>query len=229
MIGHRAGGGTFADSAARNYNYKCPDVHQVKFSSPINNQFLVDMSASRFRADDWFGREPEVAADAISHFDAVTNTYTVALPTCATTPCRGDVFNASMSYFSGRHNLKFGYQYMKAGQKNTNWSTSGMRAVFRNGVQDSDQHLQHAGRVRGIRSRPGVLHQDKWTPTSRLTLNLGLRLDTNYGWQTATCRGDHAVPSGAVLAGEQRRPRFQGPGAALFRGDATSQETARRL
>ena len=137
LIGHRAGGGTFADSAARNYNYKYPDVHQVKFSAPINNRFLVDMSASRFRADDWFGQEPEVAADAISHFDAVTNTYTVALPTYRDNAMSRDVFNASMSYFSGRHDLKFGYQYMKAGQKNTNWSTSGMRAVFRSGVQDS--------------------------------------------------------------------------------------------
>ncbi len=33
LIGHRNGGGTFADSAARNLNDKYPDVHQLKFTS----------------------------------------------------------------------------------------------------------------------------------------------------------------------------------------------------
>ena len=33
LIGHR-GGGTFAESRARNFNDKYPDVHQVKFTSP---------------------------------------------------------------------------------------------------------------------------------------------------------------------------------------------------
>ena len=36
LIGHRNGGGTaFAESKARNLNDKYPDVHQVKFTSPI--------------------------------------------------------------------------------------------------------------------------------------------------------------------------------------------------
>ena len=34
FIGHRNGGGTFADSHARNYNDKYPDAHQVKFTTP---------------------------------------------------------------------------------------------------------------------------------------------------------------------------------------------------
>ena len=80
-IGHRNGGGTFADSAARNLNDKYPDVHQGKFTSPIGTKFVVDVSYNRFRADDKFGQRPEVADDAISRFDSVTSTYTVALPT----------------------------------------------------------------------------------------------------------------------------------------------------
>ncbi len=35
LIGHRNGGGTFAESRARNLNDKYPDVHQVKFTSPF--------------------------------------------------------------------------------------------------------------------------------------------------------------------------------------------------
>jgi hypothetical protein len=188
LIGHRAGGGTFADSAARNYNYKYPDVHQVKFTSPVTNRFLVDFSASRFRADDWFGQEPEVAADAISHFDSVTSTYTVALPTYRDNEMYRDVFNASFSYFLSAHNLKFGYQYMKAGEQNSNWSTSGMRAVFRSGVPDSvNTYNTPAGFEEWDRDQ-SLYVQDRWTPVSRLTLNVGLRFDTNYGWQPVTCQ-----------------------------------------
>src|SRR5207247_10379851 len=81
LIGHRSGGGTFGESRARNLNDKYPDVHQVKFTSPFGSRVVVDVSWSRFRADDKFGQEPEVKAGDISRFDSVTNTYTVALPT----------------------------------------------------------------------------------------------------------------------------------------------------
>ena len=54
LIGHRAGGGTFSDGVARNYNYTYPDVHQVKFTLPVHGKFLVDLATSRFRADDVF-------------------------------------------------------------------------------------------------------------------------------------------------------------------------------
>src|SRR3954469_12814517 len=58
LIGHRNGGGTFAESRARNLNDKYPDVHQVKFTSPIGSRLVVDVSYNRFRADDMFGQEP---------------------------------------------------------------------------------------------------------------------------------------------------------------------------
>src|SRR4029077_15397865 len=47
LIGHRNGGGTFAESRARNLNDKYPDVHQVKFTSPIGSRYVIDASYSR--------------------------------------------------------------------------------------------------------------------------------------------------------------------------------------
>ena len=66
LIGHRNGGGTFAESAARNLNDKYPDVHQVKFTSPFGSRVVIDASYSRFRADDKFGQQPEVKDGDIS-------------------------------------------------------------------------------------------------------------------------------------------------------------------
>jgi hypothetical protein len=46
LIGHRNGGGTFAESRARNLNDKYPDVHQLKFTSTLSNRAVVDVSYS---------------------------------------------------------------------------------------------------------------------------------------------------------------------------------------
>src|SRR5215813_1173958 len=137
LIGHRNGGGTFAESRARNLNDNYPDVHQVKFTSPIGSRIVVDVSWSRFRADDMFGQEPEVQAGDISRFDALSNSYTVALPTYRDNAMFRDQVLTSIGYFTGRHDIRFGYQFIDGGEKSSNWSTSGMRAVYRTGRPDS--------------------------------------------------------------------------------------------
>ncbi|HEV8346309.1 MAG TPA: TonB-dependent receptor [Vicinamibacterales bacterium] len=187
-IGHRNGGGTFADSAARNLNDKYPDVHQVKWTMPVRSRAVVDVSWSRFRADDMFGQEPEVRDGDISRFDSVTQTYTVALPTYRDNAMFRDVAMASVSYYTGRHDLKLGYQFQKGGEKSSAWSTSGMRAVYRNGVPDSVNTYNTPLAFQPWDRDQAIYVQDKWTPIRRLVLNLGLRFETNYGWQPATCQ-----------------------------------------
>ena len=187
-IGHRNGGGTFADSAARNLNDKYPDVHQVKWTMPVRSRAVVDVSWSRFRADDMFGQEPEVKDGDISRFDSVTQTYTVALPTYRDNAMFRDVAMASVSYYTGRHDLKLGYQFQKGGEKSSAWSTSGMRAVYRNGVPDSVNTYNTPLAFQPWDRDQAIYVQDKWTPIRRLVLNLGLRFETNYGWQPATCQ-----------------------------------------
>jgi carboxypeptidase family protein len=197
LIGHRNGGGTFAESRARNLNDKYPDVHQVKFTSPFGSRVVVDVSWSRFRADDKFGQEPEVQAGDISRFDAVTNTYTVALPTYRDNAMFRDQVLTSVGYFTGRHDIRFGYQFVDGGEKSSNWSTSGMRAVYRSGRPDSvntyNVPITSTSSRIPVAFEPwardhGVYIQDRWTPTRKLTLNLGLRFETTYGWLPATCR-----------------------------------------
>lgn len=197
LIGHRNGGGTFAESRARNLNDKYPDVHQIKFTSTLGQKIVVDVSYNRFRADDKFGQEPEVSAGDISRFDAVTNTYTVALPTYRDNAMFRDQVLASVSYFTGRHDIRFGYQFVDGGEKSSAWSTSGMRAVYRNGLPDSvntyNVPITSTSSKIPVAFEPwdrdqGVYIQDKWTPTRKLTLTLGLRFETDYGWQPATCR-----------------------------------------
>jgi hypothetical protein len=219
LIGHRNGGGTFAESRARNLNDKYPDVHQVKFTSPIRSRIVVDVSWSRFRADDMFGQEPEVQAGDISRFDSVTSTYLVALPTYRDNAMFRDQVLTSVGYFTGRHDIRFGYQFIDGGEKSSNWSTSGMRAVYRSGRPDSvntyNVPILSTSEKIPVAFEPwhrdhGVFIQDRWTPTARLTLNLGLRFETTYGWLPATCRPSTTFVDGQCFAAIDGAPDFKG-------------------
>jgi len=218
LIGHRNGGGTFAESRARNLNDKYPDVHQLKFTSPLGTKFVVDVSYSRFRADDKFGQEPEVNAGDISRFDSLTNSYTFALPTYRDNAMHRDQAFASFSYFTGRHDIRFGYQFAKGGEKSSSWSTSGMRAVYRNGVPDSVN--TYSVPITSTSSRipvlfelwdidNGVYVQDKWTPFKKLTLNLGVRFETNNGYQPAGCRQANAFVDELCFSKIEGAPDFK--------------------
>jgi hypothetical protein len=208
-IGHRNGGGTFADSAARNFNDKYPDVHQTKFTMPVRSRAVLDVSHSRFRANDRFGPEPEVKDGDISRFDSVTQTYTVALPTYRQNAMFRDVAQASMSVYAGHHDVKFGYQYQKGGEKSSYWSTSNMRAVYRNGVPDSVNTYNTPFDFQPWDRDQAVYVQDKWTPIRRLVLNLGIRYETNYGWQPATCQPDTTFVTGRCFNEVSGAPDFK--------------------
>src|SRR5262245_47881674 len=218
LIGHRNGGGTFAESRARNLNDKYPDVHQVKFTTPIRSKFVIDASYSRFRADDKFGQEPEVKAGDISRFENTSMTYTVALPTYRDLATFRDQVLGSMNYFTGRHDIRFGYQFMTAVQKSSTWSTSGMRAVYRNGIPDSvntyNVPITSTTTRIPVAYEPayrdnGLYVQDKWTPVQRLTINAGLRFETTYGRQPAACQVETIFVAGRCFPEIKGAPDFK--------------------
>lgn len=200
LIGHR-GGGTFADGRARNYNDKYPTVNQVKFTTPIGARMAFDVTYSRFRADDAFGSRPEVKPGDIATNDTTTQTSEVALPTYRAIGMFRDNVRTTVSWFQGRHDLKAGYEYVKAARSSRFWSTSGLRANFANGVPTSvNTYLVPVTRsettdgadidelFRFRADEQGMFIQDRWTPFRSLVLNLGLRYERSSSVQPATCR-----------------------------------------
>jgi len=218
LIGHRNGGGIFAESRARNLNDKYPDVHQIKFTAPIRSKFVVDASYSRFRADDKFGQEPEVKSGDLSRFENSSMTYTVALATYRDLATFRDQVLGSVNYFSGRHDIRFGYQFMTAVQKSSTWSTSGMRAVYRSGIPDSvntyNVPITSTSTRIPVAYEPsyrdnGLYVQDKWTPLRKLTVNAGLRFETTYGWQPAACQVETIFVAGRCFPEIKGAPDFK--------------------
>ncbi len=238
FIGHRNGGGTFADSQARNFNDKYPDAHQVKFTSPIGTKMVADVSYNRFRADDKFGQRPEVASDAISRFDSVLGgsggTYTVALPVYRDNQMLRDQVYSSISFFSGGHDIRLGFQYTKAGEKSSVWSTSGMRAVYANGVPTqvntynvpiTSTSTKAPVAFQWMDRDMGLYIQDKWNPIKKLVINLGIRYETNYGWELPTCQQPNVFLNSSQCFSEIKgAPDFKAPTPRLsviydLRGD----------
>jgi len=237
LIGHRNGGGLFADSRARNYSVKYPQVNQVKWTAPITSKLGLDVSGSLLRVSDDFRPEPGVSPGDISHFDSVTNTYTLALPTYHNNPEQRSVFQASMNYILGDHDIKVGYQYMREDSGFPYTSTSGMRAVFRNGVPDSVNTYNTPTDSTQFDSTHAVYVQDRWRPLRKLTLNVGLRFETNYGWQPATCQPATQFVAGQCFAAIEGAPNWNalapclsavydlfGDGKTLLKGSANRYE-----
>jgi hypothetical protein len=200
LIGHR-GGGTFADGRARNYNDKYPTVNQIKFNTPIGNNKVFDVTYSRLRIDDAFGSRPEVQPGDIATNDTTTQTSEVALPTYRSIGMFRDQIRTTFSWFMGRHDVKGGYEYVNATRTSRFWSTSGLRANFANGVpasvntylvQVTQSNTTYGADIdelfRYRADEHGLFVQDRWTPISRLVLNLGLRYETNASYQPASCR-----------------------------------------
>jgi hypothetical protein len=200
---HRNGVGNnntnFSDNLARTLNTKWPNVQQVKFTTPYRSSFVIDVAYARLRDDDRFDPRPEVSNGAISRFDSLTNTFTEAWPTYNFNLHKRDQVHASLSYFTGKHDIRAGYGIFINGKPSAIWSTSAMRAVYRNGVPDSVNtynvaiyEVSQAYDVQPLFTQgnreQGYYIQDKWTPTRKLVINYGVRFESNYGWQEATCQ-----------------------------------------
>jgi hypothetical protein len=203
--GHRLGA-NFADSRASNSNNKYPTVHQVKWTKSQSSRLLFDASTSHFLVDDRFSRQPDVQDGDIARLDEVTNYATIALGTYSNNPMYRAVGIASVSFFTTTHDIKAGYSLNYAKRTGNVYSTSGMRAIYRNGVPDRVQTYNTPVSSVTQDREQGLYIQDKWRPLRKLTLNLGLRFETNYGWMPETCQPQTPFIAAQCFAGIEGAP-----------------------
>ena len=94
--------GTYSDSNSRALNYKYPDWHQVKFTTPWRSNVVLDASYSRLRYDDLWAPQPEVVLGTVSRYETTTDAYVSAQPTYPDWDDYRDQVFASVSVFTGR-------------------------------------------------------------------------------------------------------------------------------
>ena len=186
--GHRASTTNFAETGATLHNVKRPQVNQIKWTSTISSKFLMDASTSVFRVSDNFHWPKEAKDDAIAGWDPITNTELRILGTYAISDMRRVVGQVSASYYTTQHDIKAGVQLNHGSLSPYTYSSSGMRAIYRSGIPDS-VNTYNTPTYSDMKDRETAFYaQDQWRPARRLTMNLGLRVETNYGWMTAACQ-----------------------------------------
>ena len=169
-------------------------IHQMKYTSVLSSRVLVDVSGSLLAGRERSRPQGNVEEGTLPTFDVITNVHGGAVPSYLTRPADRRNFLASVSYTSGAHDIKTGYQLMwrKAGDTHSSlispYFPFGIRAVFRDGVPDSVNTYNTPTQFEYFSQDHAWYIQDRWTPIRKLTLNLGLRLETTYAKMAEHCQ-----------------------------------------
>lgn len=173
-------------------------LYQTKYAAVLPANMLFEVSGSLLTGEEHGRPVAGVKPSDLPTFDAVTLEHRGAVPSYLNRPAsRLHILSALTARF-GNHDLKFGYQlqWRKHGDTHTpfispygyNGVPNGIRAVFRNGVPDSvNTYNTPTSFVMYARDHAFYI-QDAWTPTRKMTVNVGLRMEKLYAWQPEVCQ-----------------------------------------
>ena len=187
---HQAGGPTvtqFFDTAASFYNPSRNHYQLGRWTSVLSPRMVLDVGAiEHYGQTNRLFQPGLVKPGDIPRFDSVTLINTVAPANEEINAGRRAEIAASMSWVAGTHEVKFGYQFLRTVNERGNIGISnfpaGFRAVYRNGVPDSVNTYNTPTDYTRKTHENAYFIQDRWRATQKLTLNLGFRFETIYGW-----------------------------------------------
>jgi outer membrane receptor protein involved in Fe transport len=202
-------GSGLVTGAATQLSSKFPQFHEVKYTRTIGSKMVFDVTGTTQRLHDLKEPTVEVQPGAIASTDSVTGASWNALATYSDLPNKRYDAHVNLGYFMGGHDLKAGYQFDYAYNGANQYSLSGLRAVYRNGVPDSVNTYALPISSEAQNRQQGLFIQDKWQVVRKLTVNMGVRLDTNYGWQPALCNATNQFVTGACFPAIKGVPNFK--------------------
>lgn len=198
--GHRALSATVAPAASFTQRSPAQHVAQAKWTSTISNNLLFEFGVNETFNDQLYGYQPEVAIGTchtafslcppgtnygtIGRQDTLLGTqYAASISGPGTTapadqPAISRVAQASLSYVTGAHQFKVGFQDRWGWSRDTRLDVNGdLRQQYRNGVPFAVvAYNTPIDNLVNLNADLGIFVQDTWT-TKRLTLNPGLRWD----------------------------------------------------
>ena len=202
-------GSGLVTGAATTLSSKTPQFHEVKYTRTFGSKIVFDVTATSQRLHDLKDPTVEVVPGAIASTDSVTGASWGALATYQDLPNKRYDAHVNMGYFRAGHDIKAGYQFDYAYNGANQYSLSGMRAVYRSGVPDSVNTYALPISSKAQNRQQGLFAQDRWQVMRKLTLNMGVRLDTNYGWQPALCNATNQFVTGACFPAIRGVPDFK--------------------
>jgi hypothetical protein len=213
---HQAGGPTvtqFFDTAASYYNPSRNHYQLARWTNVLSSRMVFDVAGIQHYGQTNRQFQPGLVHPGdIPRFDSVTLINTIAPATSEINRGRRAEIAASMSWVAGNHDLKFGYQFIRTvnarGNESSSNFPSGFRAVYRNGVPDSVNTYNTPTLYDRKTHENAYFIQDKWRASQRLTLNLGFRFETIYGWING--KGEQLCQQATIFIAAQCFPAVEG-------------------
>jgi hypothetical protein len=188
-------------------------IMQTSWTSPVSNHMLLESGYSAFYTDNGDPRPFGVLTD----FIPVTEQSTGAGVPFANFTYRGfnpapssnqkhATWRAAMSYITGSHNLKWGYQAGYMSNRNTTYVGRQISYRFNNGVPNQMSQRVGTNQTSNSLQYHSVYVQDQWT-RKRMTLQGALRYETASSWAPA---GENGILGDNEFGGPFLLPRTDG-------------------
>jgi hypothetical protein len=185
-------GATFFESRATVVQAQPANIHQLKWTATLGPRVVLDVGSSLQEGPTPYLPQKDVQKGDIPRLDLVTLIGSVAVPVYSNRPQYKGVLNAGLSYFKGKHDLKFGYQFGRSRDRRVGFSMShfpsGLVARYSNGVPNSVVEYNTPYDYGAYFVDHAWYVQDKWVPNRKVTVNLGLRLQSTNGWVPPVCQ-----------------------------------------
>ena len=176
-----AGSPTAAPEAVVVYNDYLDYFGVAKWTYTPTNKMFVDVGYSLNHKGYANYYQPGVPLGAPAKLDTTLGYSSGNIATAFSQPVVKEFYNASLTYVTGAHQLKFGFQGGDGYDRLFKYSTNGdLLQEYRSGVPfavviyDTPINSQVSSREAGLYA------QDAWT-LKRLTINSGIRWDTYFG------------------------------------------------
>jgi hypothetical protein len=160
------------------FHFRPSSLYQTTWSAPVTNRLLFDAGVSATILSFPSYLAPGVSPQHVSILEQTTGILYNARTNYGTSQNDRYAQRASVSYVTGSHAFKFGYQN-EQGVANSDTTVTGgnLNYVFRAGVPVSITQWATPYRVENrTRADMGIYAQDQWA-MRRLTLTYGLRFD----------------------------------------------------
>jgi hypothetical protein len=188
-------------------------IMQATWTSPFSNQLLFESGYSAFYTDNGDPRPYGV----LTEFIPVTEQSTNAGVPFANFIYRGfnpapssnqkhATWKAAMSYITGTHNMKWGYQAGYMNNENTTYVGRQISYRFNNGVPNQLSQRVGTNQTSNSLLYNGFYIQDQWT-RGRLTLQGALRYETASSWAPA---GENGIIADNEFGAPVLLPRTEG-------------------
>jgi hypothetical protein len=152
-------------------------ITQVKYTSTLSSRLLVEAGLSSLKVYSSQDYQPGTPETAITHYDVTKSILTVAAIWHHTEKNLVKSWHGSLSYVTGQHNLKTGFQIRYGPEIDFSAKHGDIMQQYQNGVPYSIvRYNTTVTPITNVDADDGFYVQDSWT-MKRLTVNAGVRYD----------------------------------------------------